>query len=102
MKNENKKLMILMDIILFSTIFGSIFLILYSLDLKIIILVGLSFGLVLDLCILGFIIDSLRSEHKWIVILDFNRYYEGIPELILFIIITGFEFLAIIIAFVII
>lgn len=97
----NKKLIILMDIILFSVLFGLISLVLYSMDFKLIILFGLSFGLILDLCILIFIIYSLKSEQKWIIIIDFNHYYEGIPELILFIVIIGFEFLAIIITFII-
>lgn len=71
-------------------------------DLKSIILFSLSFGFASDLYFLRVIIFSLKSKDKWNVILDFNYYHEGIFELIFFTIITVIEFLAIIIAFIII
>ena len=98
-KNEYKRLTIL---IVFSIIFGIIFTITCLIDLKSIILFSLSFGLASDLYFLKMIRESLKSKDKWTVILDFNYYHEGFFELIFFTVIIGIEFLAIIIAFIVI
>lgn len=80
------KFRILTILIIFSIILGLIDLGLYLTDSSYIILFSLGFGLAMEILMLYVMIKSLKSEDKWIIILDFNQDHEGIFELILMIV----------------